>query len=152
MEFALKKRIEGDFKAALKSQDRFALDVLRMIKSEMKNREIEKGAGYTLGDDEVTSVVSSAIKKRRDSIEMFTKGGRQELADKESKEVEFLARYLPQQMGEDELREAVKSVIASMDSPGVKQMGQVMKAVIAEVGKKADGSLVSKVVKELLGA
>jgi hypothetical protein len=147
----LKARIEADFKVAYKSQDKFATEVLRMVKAEVKNREIEKGAGISLGDDEVIAVVSSSIKKRRDSVEMFTKGGRQELADKEAKEAAFLAQYLPEQMGEDELREKVKSIIAGMDSPGLKQMGLVMKAVIGEVGKKADGSLVSKVVKELLG-
>lgn len=148
---SLKERIEGDFKVAFKSQDKFATEVLRMVKAEVKYREIEKGAGAVLGDDEVIAVVSSAIKKRRDAIELYVKGGRQELADKESREAEFLAKYLPAQMGEAELRGKIKAVIGGMGSPSIKQMGQVMKAVMAEVGKQADGALVSRLVKELLG-
>ncbi len=147
---SLKARIEEDFKAAFKSQDKFAMGVLRMIKAEMKNREIEKGAGYVLGDAEVVAVLSASIKKRRDSVELYRQGGRQELADAESKEIELLSRYLPAMMAEDELRARINSIVAGMGSPGPKQMGQVMKAVMADVGGKADGSLVSRLVKEAL--
>jgi hypothetical protein len=146
----LKARIEEDFKTAFKSQDKFATGVLRMIKAEMKNREIEKGVGYVLTDAETVSVVTTGIKKRRDSIEMFTKGGRQELADNESKEVEFLSRYLPAMMGEDELRGKIQAIVAGMGSPTAKQMGQVMKAVMTEVAGKADNAMVSRLVKEAL--
>lgn len=149
---SLKARIEEDFKAAYKAQEKFAIGVLRMIKSEMKYREVEKGAGYVLEDAEVIAVLNSAIKKRRDSVELFNQGGRTELADNETKEIEYLSRYLPVMMGEDELRGKVKAVIQSLGAPTVKQMGQVMKAVMAEVAGKADGTLVSKVVKELLSA
>ena len=148
---SLKARIEEDFKAAFKSQDKFAMGVLRMIKAEMKNREIEKGAGHVLGDAEVVAVLSTSIKKRRDSIDLYKQGGRQELADNESREVEFLTKYLPAMMGEDELRARINSVVAGMGSPGAKQMGQVMKAVMAEVAGKADNSMVSRLVKEALG-
>jgi uncharacterized protein YqeY len=149
---SLKARIEEDFKSAFKSQEKFAMGVLRMIKSEMKNREIEKGAGYVLTDAEVVSVLNGAIKKRRDSIEMFSKGGRQELADNESKEVEFLTKYLPAMMGEDELRAKVRAVVSAMGPLTAKDMGRVMKGVMAEVAGKADNSMVSKLVKEALGA
>lgn len=147
---SLKARIEEDFKAAFKSQDKFAMGVLRMIKAEMKNREIEKGAGYVLGNAEVVAVLSASIKKRRDSVELYKQGGRQELADAESREIELLTRYLPAMMAEDELRARINSVVAGMGSPGAKQMGQVMKAVMADVAGKADGALVSRLVKEAL--
>jgi hypothetical protein len=146
----LKGRIEEDFKAVFKSQDKFATGVLRMIKAEIKNREIEKGVGYVLTDAEALSVITSGIKKRRDSIEMFTQGGRQELADNESKEVEFLSRYLPAMMGEEELRGKIQAIVAGMGSPTAKQMGQVMKAVMTEVAGKADNAMVSRLVKESL--
>jgi uncharacterized protein YqeY len=149
---SLKDQIESDFKSVFKAQDKFAIGVLRMIKSEMKYREVEKGAGYLLDDAEVLAVINSGIKKRRDSVELYKQGGRPELADNETKEIEYLSRYLPAMMGEDELRGKVKAVIQSMGSPTVKQMGQVMKAVMAEVAGKADGTLVSKVVKEMLSA
>ncbi|MBI3793585.1 MAG: GatB/YqeY domain-containing protein [Nitrospinae bacterium] len=148
---SLKSRIEEEFKTAFKAQDKFTVGVLRMIKSEMKNREIEKGgAGYVLTDPETVAVVSAAIKKRRDSVELFTKGGRQEMADAEAKEAEYLAKFLPEMMGEDELKAKILAVIAGMGSPTSKQMGQVMKAVMAEVAGKADNSMVSKLVKEAL--
>lgn len=144
----LKTRIEEDFKAAFKGQDKLSVEVLRMVKSEIKNREIEKKTA--LDDTEVLAVLSSAIKKRRESVEMFTKGNRPELADKEQKEVDYLTRYLPVQLGEAEIREKVKAVAAAMGNPDIKQMGQVMKGVMAEIGKQADGATVSRLVKEVL--
>ena len=144
----LKARIEEDFKAAFKGQDKATVEVLRMVKSEIKNREIEKKTA--LDDTEVLAVISSAIKKRRESVEMFAKGGRPELAEKEQKEVDYLTRYLPVQLGEAEIREKVKAVAAAMGNPDVKQMGQVMKGVMAEIGKQADGAVVSRLVKEVL--
>ncbi len=144
----LKARIEEDFKAAFKGQDKAAVEVLRMVKSEIKNREIEKKTA--LDDTEVLAVISSAIKKRRESVEMFTKGNRPELAEKEQQEVEYLTRYLPTQLGEAEIREKVKAVAAAMGNPDIKQMGQVMKGVMAEIGKQADGAVVSRLVKEVL--
>ncbi len=144
----LKARIEEDFKAAFKGRDTLSIEVLRMVKSEIKNREIEKKTA--LDDTEVLAVLSSAIKKRRESVEMFTKGNRPELADKEQKEVDYLTRYLPVQLGEAEIREKVKAVAAAMGNPDIKQMGQVMKGVMAEIGKQADGATVSRMVKEVL--
>lgn len=144
----LKARIEEDFKAAFKGQDKSTVEVLRMVKSEIKNREIEKKTA--LDDTEVLAVISSAIKKRRESVEMFTRGNRPELAEKEQKEVDYLTRYLPAQLGEAEIREKVKAVAAAMGNPDVKQMGQVMKGVMAEIGKQADGATVSRLVKEVL--
>ncbi len=145
---SLKARIEDDFKTAFKGQDKFAVEVLRMIKAEIKNREIEKKTA--LDEAETISVVASAIKKRRDSIELYTQGNRPELAEKEQKEVDLLSRYLPAQLSEAEVRGKVTAVIAAMGNPDIKQMGQVMKAVMAEVGKQADGAVVSRVVKEVL--
>jgi len=147
---SIKTRIDEDIKVALKSGEKAVVGVLRLLKADMKNREIE--ARRELEDDELTGVISSSVKRRRESIRLFEQGGRKGLADKESGEIEILLKYLPKQMSEEEIREAVKSVIARLGSPTIKQMGQVMKTVMVDIGQRADGRLVSKVVKELLPA
>lgn len=146
----MKARIEEDLKSAMKGGDTSVRDTLRMLKSEIKNSEIESRS--ELGDDGVVGIVSKSVKKRRESIRMYEQGGRQDLADKESKEIDILLKYLPEQMSEKEIRLRVSEVVGKLDSPGMKQMGQVMKETMAAVGKGADGTLVSKIVKELLQA
>lgn len=148
MKLSLRIRIDEDIKVALKSGDKATTGVLRLLKASVKNREIE--LRRELEDDELLGVISSSVKKCRESKRLFERGGRQALADKESGEIKILLKYLPQQMSEEGVREIVKSVIARLDSPSLRQMGQVMKAVMAEVGKRADGQLISKIVKELL--
>lgn len=134
----------------MKSGQKATIGVLRLLKADMKNREIE--ARRELDDDELTGVISSSVKKRRESIRLFKQGGRQALADKESGEIEILLKYLPKQMSEEEVREIVKSVITRLGSPTIKQMGQVMKTVMVDIGNQADGRMVSNIVKELLSA
>ncbi len=146
----MKSRIDEDIKSAIKAGDTSTRDALRMLKSEIKNSEI--AARHELDDDAVIGVIAKGVKKRRESVRMYEQGGRRDLAEKETREIEILQKYLPQQMSEDEIREKVSEVIKKLDSPGMKRMGEVMKSAMKEIGKRADGSTVSKIVKELLQA
>jgi uncharacterized protein len=147
----LSDQIQKDITAAMKARDEQRLSTLRMIKTALKNREIEKMA--PLDDKESQQVLSTLIKQRKDSIEQFTKGGRQELADKEAAEIKLVEAYLPEAAGEEEIAAGVKSVIAEMGSPTMKDMGSVMKNVMARfsaAGKRVDGKLASETVKKEL--
>ncbi|MDH5542655.1 MAG: GatB/YqeY domain-containing protein [Nitrospinota bacterium] len=147
---SLRSTLDEDLKKAMKGGDRLVSDAIRMVKSEMKTREVAKGASGELDDNAIIDVISTLIKKGKESVRLYEEGGRQELADKEKAEIAALSRYLPAQLSEDEVREKVKSVIAKLGNVDIKAMGQVMKSVMAEVGKSADGSLVSRLVKETL--
>ncbi len=137
----------------MKARDEHRLSTLRMVKSALKNREVEKMA--PLDDKESQQVLSTLIKQRKDSVEQFTKGGRQELADKEAAEIVLIESYLPKAAGEEEIVAGVKAVIAEMGSPTMKDMGTVMKNAMAKFatqGMRVDGKQVSEAVKmELSG-
>jgi len=146
-------QIQKDMTEAMKSRDEQRLSTLRMVKTALKNREIEKMG--PLDDKESQQVLGTLIKQRKDSIEQFTKGGRKELADKEAAEIKLIETYLPKAASEEQIVEGVKAVIAEMGSPTVKDMGTVMKnamARFAAAGVRVDGKQVSDVVKrELAG-
>lgn len=150
MKLSIKTRIDENLITALKSGEKATIGALRLLKASVKNREIE--VRHELDDDEMLGVIASSVKKCREAGRLFKQGGRQALAEKEAGEIEVLLKYLPAQMSEEDIREIVKSVIAKLGSPTIRQMGQVMKAVMADVGKRADGQLVSRLVKELLSA
>ena len=146
-------QIQQDITAAMKARDEQRLSTLRMVKAALKNREVEKMA--PLDDKESQQVLSTLIKQRKDSIEQFTKGGRQEMADKEAAEIKLIETYLPKAAGEEEIVAGVKAVIAEMGSPTMKDMGAVMKNSMARfqaAGLRVDGKQVSDVVKRELGA
>src|SRR5207247_1559837 len=126
---ALIEQIQKDITAAMKARDEQRLSTLRMVKTALKNREIEKMA--QLDDKEAQQVLSTLIKQRKDSIEQFTKGGRQEMADKEAAEITVIESYMPKAAGEEEIVAGVKAVIAEMGAPTMKDMGTVMKNVMA---------------------
>jgi uncharacterized protein YqeY len=146
-------QIQKDITAAMKSRDEARLSALRMVKTALKNREIEKMA--PLDDKEAQQVLNTLIKQRKDSIEQFTKGGRKEMADKEAAEITLIETYLPKAAGEAEIVAGVKAVIAEMGSPTMKDMGTVMKNAMAKFssqGVRVDGKTVSEAVKrELAG-
>jgi hypothetical protein len=146
---SVKAKLTEDMKTAMKAKDTAGLSTIRMLISSIKNKEIDQRRELT--EDEVASVISTAVKQRRDSIEQFKAGGRQDLVDKEEAEVAVLLSYLPQQLTEDEIRDIVKSAIAETSSTSAKDMGKVMKAIMPKTKGKADGALVNKAVKELLG-
>jgi uncharacterized protein len=140
-------QINDDFKTAMRAKDELAVGALRILKSEMKNAEIEKGAALT--EEEILKVVAKKVKQHKDSIESFKSGARQDLVEHEEKQMAILAKYLPQQMGEDEVRALVKAVVSET---GAKQsdFGKVMKEVLARAKGQTDGSVVSKIAKEEL--
>lgn len=148
----LKADIQEDLKQAMLSHDEERLSTIRMLKSALQYFEISKGgAGYEASDEDVVEVVGKEIKKRRESIEMFEKGGRQELADKEKKELEVLQGYLPAQLSEDEIRTLVENAITETGAKTIQDMGKVMGALMPKTKGKADRQLVSTVVREKLG-
>ncbi|OGH12968.1 MAG: aspartyl-tRNA amidotransferase, partial [Candidatus Levybacteria bacterium RIFCSPHIGHO2_01_FULL_40_10] len=125
--------------------------VLRLLLSAINYYEIKKGgAGYEATDEDVLAVIQSQAKQRKDSIEEYKKAARQELADKEAKELEMLQAYLPEQMNENKIREIVQETIREMGATTVTDMGKVMGALMTKLKGKADGNLVSKIVKESL--
>ena len=136
----------------MKARDEHRLSTLRMIKSALQLRQVEKMA--PLDDKESHAVLTTLIKQRKESVEQFTKGGRQEMADKEAAEIVLIETYLPKEAGEAEIVAGVKAVIAEMGSPTMKDMGAVMKNAMARfngAGMRVDGKLVSETVKKELG-
>ena len=146
------EQVTQDMTQAMKARDGHRLSTLRMMKSALKNKEIDKRA--PLDDKEAMAVLNTLIKQRKDSIEAFTKGGRQELADKEAAEITIIEGYLPKSLGEDEIAKTVKETIAEMGSPTMKDMGTVMKNSMAKLqatGARVEGKTVSEIVKKQLG-
>jgi uncharacterized protein YqeY len=148
---SLVEQIQTDMTAAMRAREERRLSTLRMVKAALKNKEIEKMSA--LDDKEAVAVLSTMIKQRKDSIEQFTKGGRQELADKEAEEIKLIETYMPKAAGEEEIVSTVRSTIAEMGSPTMKDMGTVMKNVMAKfaaTGTRVDGKAVSDAVKREL--
>jgi uncharacterized protein YqeY len=146
----LKEQIISDMTAAMKASDKPRTSTLRMVKAALQNREIEKGGA--LDDDELMKLLRSLVKQRRDSVEQYEKGGRQDLVDKEKAEIEVIEAYLPQAASQEEVEQAVAEAIAETGATSMKDMGKVMKAAQALLaGKNADGRTTSELVKTKLG-
>jgi hypothetical protein len=146
---SLQETIDADTKEALKSGAKERLSTLRMLNAALKNRQIERRRPLT--EEEVVETVRSLVKQRRDSVEQFAKGGRQDLVDKETAEIAVLEAYLPRQLSPEELDAMVKDAVARTGASGAKDMGKVMKALTPVVGGRADGKLLSELVKKTLG-
>ena len=147
---SLEQSLGADIVTAMKANDQTRLTALRMLKTALTNKSIEKGRA--LEGAEELQVVSMLVKQRRDSIEQFTKGGRTDLADKEQAEIAILNAYLPAAASDDEIAAAVAAAIAETGATSAKDMGKVMKAVMAGLaGKTVDGKKVSETVKAKLG-
>jgi uncharacterized protein len=145
------ERLDSDLKEAMRAKDATTLGVLRMLKSALKYTAIEKsGAEAELSDAEAAQVIRKQAKQRQDSIESFEKGGRDELAAKEKKELSILNAYLPQAMSADELSKVVGETIAEIGATSKAQMGAVMKALQAKVAGRADGKTLSQEVTRQL--
>jgi uncharacterized protein YqeY len=148
---SLVEQIQKDITTAMKARAEQRLSTLRMVKTALKNREIDKMA--PLDDKESQAVLATLIKQRKESVDQFTKGGRQEMADKEAAEIVLIETYLPKAAGEAEIVAGVKAVIAEMGSPTMKDMGTVMKNAMARfsgAGMRVDGKMVSETVKKEL--
>lgn len=155
---ALKEKIENDLKAAMKSKDTVVAGALRMVVAAVKNREIEDRGngklklGDSLDDAGVLKVISTLAKQRQESIDMFKKGGRDDLVKKEMAELALLTRYLPSRMSEAEIEKNVAEAIKESGASGPKDMGNVMKLVMPKTAGCADGKLVNEIVRRRLGA
>ena len=147
---SLKDQIIKDMTASMKAKDAARTSTLRMVKAALQNREIEKGG--PLDDDELMKLLRSLVKQRRDSVEQYQKGGRQDLVDKEQAEIAVIESYLPPGASQAEIAQAVSEAIGETGATSMKDMGAVMKAVMTRLaGKNADGRMVSETVKSKLG-
>ena len=147
----LSERVQQDMVAAMKARAEARLSTIRMIKTAIKNKEIDKRA--PLDDQEAMAVLNTMIKQRKESIEQFTKGNRPELAEKEAAEITLIEGYLPKAVSGEEIAAKVKETIAEMDSPTIKDMGAVMKNVMAKfaaAGARVDGKQVNEAVRKAL--
>jgi uncharacterized protein YqeY len=145
------EQIQKDITTAMKARDEQRLSTLRMVKTALKNKEIDKMS--PLDDKESQQVLSTLIKQRKESVEQFMKGGRKEMADKEAAEIALIETYLPQAATEEQIIAGVRAVISEMNSPTMKDMGSVMKNVMARfssAGIRVDGKQVSDAVKREL--
>lgn len=163
----MKQKIQADLKDSMLQKNEARSSTLRMVLASANNKEIEKRTLFSkknpkateaelqkesvLSDEEVLQIITGEVKKHKESIEMFQKGNRPDLVDKETKELKILETYLPEQLSENEVRKLVEEAVASTGAKTPQDMGKVMSAIMSKVKGKADGALVSKIVKELLG-
>ncbi|HSX18836.1 MAG TPA: GatB/YqeY domain-containing protein [Candidatus Saccharimonadales bacterium] len=147
---SLLDQLNADLISAQKAKDEVATSTLRMAISNLKNARIAKGGDLT-DDDSIAELVKDA-KRHKESIAVFTNAGRLELATKEKAELDVLSKYLPEQISEDEIKKAVDEAVSEVKPGGVADMGKVMSVVMSKVGRGADGSVVSSLVREKLSA
>lgn len=163
---SLKEKIQEDLKKSLKERKTIEVSTLRMLNAAIFNREKEKRYKLAqekpdfkekdlekksqLADEELIQVIFSEVKKRKEAIEEFEKGKRMDLAEKEKKEMEVLKNYLPEQISEEKIKKIAKEIIKEVGAESLKDLGKVMSKLMPKLKGKADGSLVSKIVKELL--
>lgn len=145
----LEEKILNDYKEAMKTKDATKSSTLSFLRAQLMNSAIEKKK-KALEDNDCIAVIKKLIKQHQDSIEQFTKGNRIDLAEKESRELAILKSYLPEELPVDKVKGIIEEAIVSTGASGIKDMGKVMKEVIAKVGSGADGKLVSDLVKEKL--
>ncbi len=149
----LRSRLNDALKVAMKSKDRRRVSTLRLILAALKDRDIAargKGNPDGVSDEEILQMLSTMVRQRRESIEQYEKGGRVDLVEQEREEITIIEEYLPRQLGEDEIREASREVIAEIGATGIKDMGRVMAALKQKYAGQMDMGRASAIVKELL--
>jgi len=145
---SLLQKLDDDLKSALKASDSLSVSVIRMTKAALKNRQIDKRGD--LSEEEIIAVLSTLAKQRKESIEQFSKGGREDLAEKERQELSILQSYMPEQLTREELDGIIIEAIKETSAGGVKDTGKVMRLVMSRVKGAADGKIVNQLVKDLL--
>jgi hypothetical protein len=145
------EKIKADLTEALKAGDTAKALSMRYLLAEVHNAEIAKGKDAVLTEEELATVLQRQAKQRQESIEAYQKGGRDDLVGKERSELEMIKSYLPEPMGEDQIRELARAAIQESGAAGMAEMGKVMGALMPKVQGQADGSVVSRIVKDLLG-
>lgn len=146
---SIREKIVADMKEAMKSKDQLRLETIRFLQAAIKNKEIDSRPN-PITEDDVMGVIKRLVKQRKESIDQYQQAARQDLVDKESAELKVLEAYLPAQMGREELEKIVADIIAETKASSAKDMGVVMKAVIAKTAGSADGKMISEVVKSKL--
>jgi uncharacterized protein YqeY len=147
----MREKIAADLKAAMKAGERAKVDALRLINAALKDKDIEaRGTGKTLGDDDVLALLQKMIKSRQESVDIYEKAGRTDLADKEKGEIAVISAYLPQQLSEAEVAEAVKAAINEVGAASIKDMGKVVAALKAKYTGRMDFGKASAAVKSAL--
>ncbi|ACD21986.1 GatB/YqeY domain-containing protein [Clostridium botulinum] len=144
----IKEKLQEDWKAALKAKDKFKANTISTARSAILL--VEKTDNVKLEDDEVINILAKEVKQRRESMLEFKKGNRQDLVDQCNAELEILLEYLPQQLSEEEIKQIVKDSAEEMGASSIKDMGKVMSAIRPKIVGRADGKLVSQIVKEYL--
>jgi uncharacterized protein YqeY len=145
---SLEERLIEEMKGAMKSGDKLRLSTIRMIRSALKNKEIE--IRKTLEDEDVVKVIQTMVRKGEESVEQFQTGGRTDLVEKEKKEIEILKSFLPQPLSQDQILKIIDQSIQETQASSLKDIGKVMKSVMPKIGGKADGKLINQLVKERL--
>lgn len=149
----MKKKLQEELKQSMLAKNELKTSVLRLLLSSINYYEIEKGkAGYEATDDDILTVIQREMKQRKDSIDHFESAGRQDLVDKETKELEILKTYLPEQIGEEEIKAIVEQTIKETGAISIQDMGKVMGALLPKIKGRADMGMVSGIVKEKLSA
>lgn len=151
---SIKKRLDADMKKAMKAREQGAVSCIRMLKSKLLEREValrsKHGTDYQIADDEALAVIASYAKQRKDSIESYRQGGREDLVAAEEAELEIVKRYLPKQLSTGDLRELIAGAIAEAGAQSIKDLGAVMKLVMPKTRGVADGKVVNQLVREML--
>jgi len=145
---SLEEIIFNDMKKALKGNEKLKLSTLRLIRAAIKNAEISKKVKLT--EDEVIGIIANNLKKLEESLDIFTKGQRPELAEKAKKEIKIVKRYLPEQLSEEEVEKIVKDTITKFGFKGLQNIGPAMREIMPQLKGKADGKIVNKMVRDLL--
>jgi hypothetical protein len=145
---SLKEQIMNDLKHYMKEKNEAALNAIRLLRADIKNAEIDKRK--ELSDEEVLQIISSSIKKRKESIEMYKKGSRQDLVVKETEEIKVIEKYLPVQLSDEEIRILIRETIDEEEEAKKKNFGVIMKKVIGKIKNRAEGSKVNRLVKEII--
>ncbi len=144
----LEERFQEDLQSAMKSGDRAAVDVLRLLRTRLKEASVAKMDD--LSEDEIYKTIGTEIKKRREAIELFEKGGRSDLAAREHREIEILEGYMPPRLSEDEIRTLAAEAVRESGAESPRDLGKVMKILMPRVANRAEGSKVRAIVKQLL--
>ena len=144
----LKESLQTEMKLALKSKDKIRLETIRAVLNAVKNYEINNKKN--LDDAGIQKIIATLVKQHKDSIEQFQKGNREDLVSKEQKELDILMSFLPEQLGEEDIKKIVKEIIDEIGNVTKKDFGKVMKTVMSRIGSSADGKLVNQIVKQFI--
>jgi uncharacterized protein YqeY len=144
----LKEKLMEDLKSAMKEKDEIKKNTVQMVRAGIL--QIEKDKGIEVEDNQIIDIIAKEVKKRKDAAIDFEKGGREDLVEKNNKEIEILSAYLPKQLSKEEIKAIVKEIIAEVNATTIKDMGKVMKSAKEKIGAAADGKTINEVVKSLL--